>query len=458
MRMSTPDVRQGCRGSAVTRGRLPSWLGEGAMSVPDATARPALTRRTVLRGGAAVIAATAVDAPAAHAGAAGVAGLTSRGQLVSLGTRLYNVVEGYSRWPRHRTGTRNESAALGWFESQLRDRGAAIGRSGFVFPYYDWAARVWVGGHEVPTIPLYYEGVGSVTSSSPFIRRATIGHAGGGVRVLAAVAEAEASNAELAVLPVSSASGAYPTFDGLVAVNREPAARTTGVPTLLIPGRLAARAARKGVRARIHARIVPRRSHNVTGWFGAPVNDPVIVTTPLSGWFTCAAERGTGIAVALKLAAELAHTHPVFFLGSSGHELGGIGVRTWLAKAFDLNPTAVIHIGASVAAGAIDRSGRFELANTRVVACNPPISAVPGLADAARLGNFRPIARFPGEARHWSPTLGPSVPLLSFSGQFPQFHTHSDRPEVTTSPRLLATAYQSVHSAARALLSHVPSG
>lgn len=428
------------------------------MSVPDATARPALTRRAMLRGGAAAVASTAIGAPAAQAGAAGGVKATSRRELVSVGTRLYDLVEGYSRWPHHRTGTRNESAALEWFESRLRDRGATTGRSGFAYRHYDWAARVWVGGREAPTIPLYYEGVGSVTSRSPFIRRATIGRARGGPRVLAAVAEAEASNAELAVLPVFSAFGAYPTFDGLVAVNHDPAARTTGVPTLLIPGRLAARAARKGVRARIQARIVSRRSHNVTGWFGAPVIDPVIVTTPLSGWFTCAAERGTGIAVALKLAADLARTRPVFFLGSSGHELGGVGIRAWLAEAFDLKPAAVIHIGASVAAGAIDRSGRFALANTRVVACNPPISSVPGLTEAVRLGNFRPIARFPGEARHWSPVLGPSVPLLSFSGEFPQFHTPSDRPHVTTSPRLLANAYQSVHSAARALLARVPSG
>jgi hypothetical protein len=208
------------------------------------------------------------------------------------------------------------------------------------------------------------------------------------------------------------------------------------------------------VQAHINARIVPDQSHVITGWFGKPVNDPVIVATPQSGWFTCAAERGSGIAVALELAADLARTHPVLVVGASGHELNGIGISTYLQDAFDLQPRAVICVGSSIAAGATDpASSQFELASTRTVDSNPPISSVPGLAKALQAGSFAPTTPFPGDSAQWYQRLGNSVPLLGFSGDFPQFHTPDDRPGLTTSPALLDTAYQSVHAAARALIS-----
>ena len=131
-------------------------------------------------------------------------------------------------------------------------------------------------------------------------------------------------------------------------------------PTLFIPGRLADQG-QQGVQANIAARIVPNQSHVITGWFGKPVSDPIIVATPQSGWSTCAAERGSGIAVALELAADLARTHPVFVVGASGHELNGLGISTYLQDAFDLEPRAVICVGSSIAAGATDpASGQFE--------------------------------------------------------------------------------------------------
>jgi hypothetical protein len=367
----------------------------------------------------------------------------------TLGGRLYDVVKAYSRWPIHRTGTGPETAALDWFQAELGKRGATTARWSYSYPHYEWTAQVRVGGRTVETVPFYYEGVGDVSSDKPFVRSVTIN---GAAEVLAAVKEAKAENATLAVLPTFNATPGYATYDGLVAVNRDPAATTTGVPTLFIPGRLAEQAA-KGVRARINARVTTSRCHNVTGWFGKPVDDPIIVTTPLSGWFTCGAERGSGIAAALELAADLARTHPVFFLGNSGHELSDFGVRAYLQDAFDLRPTAVFHIGASIAAGATDpATGKFGLTASRVVASNPTFSSVPGLTEALQAGNFTQQAAFPGEGAEWWQKLGSSVPLLSFSGQFPQFHTPDDRPGVTTNPALLDTAYRSVHSAALALL------
>jgi hypothetical protein len=401
-----------------------------------------------LIGGAAALGVTAIGAGSASASTRAPASIGS-----ALGRRLYDSVKQYGRWSVHRTGTESENAALDWFQSELQRRGAATSRFQFSFPRYDWTAQVRVGGRSVDTIPLFYEGVGNVSSDKPFVKPVTISNGATGAALSAAAQEAEAENASLAVLPVINSVPPYPAYDGLVAVNVAPVAAPAGVPTLLIPGRLAGQA-QQGVQARIAARIVPGQSNVITGWFGKPVSDPIIVATPQSGWFTCAAERGSGIAVALELAADLARTHPVFVVGASGHELNGLGISTYLQDAFDLEPRAVICVGSSIAAEATDpASGQFELASTRTVDSNPPISSVPGLAGALQAGSFAHTTPFPGDSAEWYQRLGSSVPLLGFSGDFPQFHTPDDRPGVTTSPALLNTAYQSVHAAALALIS-----
>jgi hypothetical protein len=71
-----------------------------------------------------------------------------------------------------------------------------------------------------------------------------------------------------------------------------------------------------------------------------PASDPassrrelMIVSTPISGWFRCGAERGPGIAMLLGLARFVAgRTRECdwIFLGHSGHELGFAGMRAYL--------------------------------------------------------------------------------------------------------------------------------
>jgi len=405
------------------------------------------TRRGLLIGGAAALGVAAIGAGQASASTRAPASSAS-----ARGRRLYDLVSHYSRWSVHRTGTDSENAALDWFESALRQRGATTSRFPFSYPRYEWTAEVRVGGRAVDTIPLFYQGVGNVSSDKPFVKPVTISNGATGAALSAALQEAEAENASLAVLPVVNSVPPYPAYDGLVAVNVGPVAAPAGVPTLFIPGRLADQA-RQGVQARISARVVPGQSDVITGWLGQPVSDPIVVATPQSGWFTCGAERGSGIAVTLELAADLARTHPVLVVGASGHELNGIGISTYLQDAFDLEPRAVICVGSAIAAGATDpASGHFELASTRTVDSNPPIPSVPGLAEALQAGRFAPTTPFPGDSANWYQRLGASVPLLGLSGDFPEFHTPDDRPERTTSPALLETAYRSVLAAAVALI------
>ena len=83
--------------------------------------------------------------------------------------------------------------------------------------------------------------------------------------------------------------------------------------------------------------------------------NPLVVMTPRSGWWGCAAERGGGIACWLEIMRSFASQRPgrdVVFLASSGHELGHLGLKSFLQEQPDLlaDASSWIHLGASIGA------------------------------------------------------------------------------------------------------------
>jgi len=97
-----------------------------------------------------------------------------------------------------------------------------------------------------------------------------------------------------------------------------------------------------------------REAFNVIAKLDRKARRTVILSTPRSGWFTCAAERGSGLAVWLSLARWLSrsdHGVNVELLATSGHEYEYLGGEHYLAQAPAPAVTkAWIHIGASAAA------------------------------------------------------------------------------------------------------------
>jgi hypothetical protein len=262
------------------------------------------------------------------------------------------------------------------------------------------------------------------------------------------VEDARSAGAPVAVVATQSLSGR------LVAPNRSPTQPGSGLPALLVAGALAERLRTASVRARISARVVGGRTSNVIGRIGAgPDRDRMLLTTPLSGWFRCAGERGTGIAVMLAVAERLAAEGvPILVNGNSGHELIDLGAHRFA----ETKPAAraIFHFGASVGAG--ERDGvDFRLTDGVKIR-----AWVPG-ASAALAAAFAPLAKTPvvvadaehadpdswiGEARVWC-TL--DRPLISMAGGFSLFHTPEDVPERATTPALLERVYHAAVAAAR---------
>ena len=365
------------------------------------------------------------------------------------GANLYEVVCEYAALgAHHRTGTAEDARTLDWFEDRLRALGASVERQPWSFDRYDAEWSVAIDGEEVAALPLFYEGTGEVDSSAPHTATVAAVPAGSFSTWGAVISGARASGAPVAVVATESPSGR------LVAPNRSPAHAPSGLPALLVAGECAGRLRAARVRARLAARIVAGRTSNVLGRIGAgPDRDRVLLTTPLSGWFRCAGERGTGIAVLLAVAERLAAEGvPLLVNGNSGHELVDLGAHH-LAETKP-EARAIVHFGASVAAGERAGAGIRLADGVRVRAWVP--GAGPALAEA-----FAPLGKVPlvlddaagarpdswvGEGRAWC-TLG--RPLLSMAGGFSLFHTPEDVAERATAPDLLERVYQAVVQAAR---------
>jgi hypothetical protein len=366
-----------------------------------------------------------------------------------MGLRLHETVREYAAiGEHHRTGTAEDASTLDWFEGRMRALGATTERQRWAFDRYDAQWRVTVDDVDVAALPLFYESEGDVESRTPLAAAVSAVSAGSFPEWAAVVERARSTGATMAVLATTCPSG------GLFVPNRAPRTPGSGLPALLVAGALAERLATATVRARLAARIVAGQTENVIGRLGAgPDRDRLMLTTPLSGWFRCAGERGTGIAVMLAVAERLAADGvPLLLNGNSGHELVDLGAHRFA----ETKPAvrAIFHFGASVAAGQPDRDDLRLTEGLRIRAW------VPG-AEAALAAAFAPLGQAPlvvadaeharpeswvGEARAWS-TL--DRPLLSMAGGFPLFHTPEDVPERATTPALLERVYHAALGAAR---------
>jgi hypothetical protein len=272
-----------------------------------------------------------------------------------------------------------------------------------------WAAEL--DGQPIDALPLFYESTGSFDAAS--IDVVATEHPGG-------------------LLTVKNRHALPET----IAASRA---------TMFVPGRFAGRT--KDVRAQIiDARIATGHSVNVSASYGCEFADAqVLIATPLSGWFHCASERGTGIAVARDLARSLAEEgYRVALLGTSGHELFNIGLEHYLAN-HAVHAPVIVHVGASVGARSPQAAPNdpqpeimpdVALSDSVYVTSNQPDR---GASLAACGFRHRTVANDPklwiGEGTRWCTQ---NRPLLSVAGMSHWFHTPQDIAELATHPTLLA--------------------
>lgn len=218
--------------------------------------------------------------------------------------------------------------------------------------------------------------------------------------------------------------------DRLFVCNRDAAEPALPLPVALVsPPTLAglAAAARRGATARLvlNGVDVTRETHTVVAR-KAGIGQAIVVSTPLNGWFGCGAERGPGVALLLAIARSLAASpRPVVLLGTGGHEIGHLGMKRALLNAAPppADTAFWLHLGAGIAATALDRSGAPAALQLAVATDR----ARDGLERAVRSLGFSLL-----DARADSPGEMGQVVASGYSaaaallGVFSGFHTDAD--------------------------------
>jgi hypothetical protein len=111
-----------------------------------------------------------------------------------------------------------------------------------------------------------------------------------------------------------------------------------------------------------HVKRTPAEAFNITASIQGTNRalPPLVIMTPRSGWWTCASERGGGIACWLELMRGMRGMKPardVLFVASTGHEIGYLGIETYCERRPQLikRSRAWIHLGANI--GAVQEPG-----------------------------------------------------------------------------------------------------
>lgn len=388
-------------------------------------------------------AATVLGAVAAHAGAtedpAGSETTTER---------LARLVREYDAQGMHRTGTEVDQASARWLSAEAARAGFAAELEALPFSRVDVrAAYLEIDGKRLDGVPLL-----DSPPTGPAGIEGTLGALGGGTAVaFARVAPSESLSPEFwearrarrhRALVAITGGAPWQLAEGYSLINADHYREPYGPPVLQLPSQ-AWKTLDREWEVPPHARLVidsARSEHpvyNVTVTVPGtlPGLAPLVVMTPRSGWFECAAERGGGLALWVELLYVLRRDPPertVHFVASTGHELGHLGLEHYLASRSELvaGARAWLHLGANFAA-AHGAELRLQASDAELLDLARQAMGEAGVpADVVTPADARPL----GEARNIFDGAGRFLSLLGRNGRF---HSPADRwPEAVDLDRL----------------------
>jgi hypothetical protein len=278
--------------------------------------------------------------------------------------RIGSLIRAYEEQGFHRTGTTVDEKSGDWLANEVRRIGLDPVRQEFPLSRVDvLSASLRVNGRSIAGLPLFDGGftggagiagrLGPLDSDAPIALTESAPNA----QEAGALGEARRKGRHQAIIVVTR--GARP---GFCPSNADSFLQPFGPPVLQVTGEegpFLLACARQGAEARLTAQVqrMPATAFNVTAT--APGSDsslaPLVVMTPRSGWWWCASERGGGLACWLEIMRAVRAARPardVLFLASSGHELGHLGLDTFIERRPGLVKAAKawIHLGANIGA------------------------------------------------------------------------------------------------------------
>ena len=286
--------------------------------------------------------------------------------------RIARIIEAYDAQGWHRTATDVDLRSARWLAQQVRECGLEPTLEPFAVSRIDpQSCYLEVDGERVVGLPLF-----DGTFTHPEGIRGSLGPLGSNAAVaLAAVGaggqvqefeKARRDGRHQAIVAVTL--GGRP---GLAARNAPAFKEPFGPPVLQVGSDVRDWLTERAVRGSdcnlvVAASRTGAEAFNVVATLrgSVPSLAPLVITTPRSGWWHCAGERGGGIACwleCIRLLSQSQHERDILFAAFSGHELGFMGVDAFTAGRPGLERRASVwlHFGASIGA-AQDARLRFS--------------------------------------------------------------------------------------------------
>ncbi|MBX3484900.1 hypothetical protein [Phenylobacterium sp.] len=301
------------------------------------------TRRQVL----AATGAVAV-AGAASAGAAGAA--TS--PVVGDPAWLQQVLERYAGFGIKASGGAGDEACGAWLAGELTRVGYACEQHHFEVPFFEPTAATLTSGDAradvIPQAVVRPTGPKGVTAPLRLAERP--GDLTGAIALVSLPSKRWIALGERDAVPLLAdafgrgAVAAVAITNGpsgeAIALNVAPEKPGFDRPVVLLapkdaPPFLAAAAGGGTATLTVDGRGGRRRAHNMIAKLDRRAEKTLILSTPRSGWFTCAAERGSGLAAWFGAAHWLAaqpHRLNLEVVATSGHEYDYLGGERYVAE------------------------------------------------------------------------------------------------------------------------------
>ena len=354
-------------------------------------------------------------------------------------------IRAYEEMGIHRTGREADDTTTWWMMEELRQVGVDADWQTWRFPRVEiHEASIRFGGWDIPAVPTYdcaftdHRGVTGVLrrDNGPGIVVWEFGHddqermAAG---IYSAFELARADGAAGIILVMGDPDGE------IVLRNAERPLEPIELPVLQVAPDHAGPildAVGSEITMIVDGGRVDAPAHNVTAAIPGtdPEAAPVVMMTPKSGWYTCAAERGGGIAIWMEVAGRIAAKpgrRPLNLVASSGHELHHLGLDHYIRELGDdaHNVHAWMHLGASI--GSRNGQARFAASDDELFdIASRSLNELGIEREAFPVGN----AGF-GEARNIGEINGRFV---SFLGGHPYFHSPQDTYDRCIDPESLA--------------------
>jgi len=381
------------------------------------------------------------------------------------GDMMFADVEAYAALGDHRTASPGDAATTAWLRKRLESAGLTVDVQAFAWPrYIPEACALTLGGMTIDCLPAWHptstprDGLAArlvhganIASVKDSIALVTIPYAPAGSF------HAKGQSEPVLEAIAAGASAVVALTDGptgeVIALNAAPDLRWA-VPVVLTGVKNKAVLERAAHERSLVTLVSSGQTDGAAKAENVVARKPgtgktIVISTPKSGWFRCAGERGSGIAVFLALATWAARSveNPMLFLSTSGHEFEGAGAKLFLKGAApDTGDVGLwLHIGANVACNAVEvtADGPRRLdgpSKQRGLMAHQALHPVIAEAFRGQAGYETPLppdpARAPGETGIF---LGAGyAPLIGMVGAHPLHHTPVDLPQAATSPEQLA--------------------